>query len=98
MEERQLPRTPEDLKTVCPYCEARHAPIMSHDPHSFAYQSWFFKMYGRLPSWRDASEHCPPEFQDMARGLTKLYGIDFDAPADLLWPDPGERKSGPEAD
>lgn len=88
MEKRHLPWTPEDLKTVCPYCDSPHPPITPHDPHSFAYQSWFFKMYGRLPSWRDASEHCPPEIQEIARAVTKLYGDDFDSPADLVWRQP----------
>lgn len=47
----------------CQTCARQHAPALPHDQRSLFYQMTFSQAHGRLPTWKDAMQHCTPETQ-----------------------------------
>lgn len=70
----------------CQICGIPHNPEWPHDPTTLQYQTWFQNETGLVPTWADAMRHCPQEVRESWRDWLKQgYGIDPDAPAEMLW-------------
>lgn len=62
----------------CDTCGEYHLEYMPHEYGSFTYRQNFFNQHGRLPTYRDAMRHCPPEVRDLAVQAYEAFGLDVD--------------------
>lgn len=68
---------------TCSICGVAHDPSDPHDAATVAFQLYFYRVMGRVPTWEDAMAHCSEETKDLMRQLLRAWNIDPKAPADM---------------
>lgn len=67
-------RAPKD---ICPVCAKVHDPKKPHFQNSPIYQCKFYDEHGRIPTWKDAMEHCSPDIKELWQQSLKDKGIEI---------------------
>src|SRR4051794_22508979 len=61
--------------TNCSICAALHKATDPHDAQSAFYQTQFFRIHGRWPTWADAIAHCDPETRSIWESKLRGFGV-----------------------
>ncbi|MFD3272663.1 hypothetical protein ACE3MS_21440 [Paenibacillus dendritiformis] len=67
-----MPATPG----TCPECATKHEPQLPHNQQSLYYQSLFYSVHGRWPTWDDAMAHCSLDVREVWTQALRERGID----------------------
>lgn len=59
----------------CQVCAGNHRPDFPHNQQSIYYQTAFFVLHGRWPTWKDAMEHCLAEIREAWTEELRKRGI-----------------------
>ena len=71
-----LPPRPD----VCQVCATDHEPALPHNPQSLYYAMCFDALFGRAPTWADASAHCSLETAEAWKASLADLGHEWTAP------------------
>ena len=81
----EIPTDDTENASVCAECKHAHPAEWPHHAMGLEYQATFYKRYGRVPTYRDASSHCPRDVFSLCEDVLKESGLCLDDTPDMVW-------------